>query len=183
MDKIQLSRSYLKRPNYAIYSLLILVFLYEVTNWVLFPEGKLDLLDRYGGVLGYLYVIFRGGILPELVTLTIVITLIDIEHKLLKIKEIELTKGALLRYELSFLPVMLLAFLVFNPITQSVRYLLVEFPRYELTVFWENFIVGTYTWKYYFKYLFPVLVMGYFALNSSLLLDLVKAHRNPVIVP
>ena len=181
MDKIQLSRGYLKRPTYAIYSLLFAALLIEITNWVIVPERKLEMVDSYGGPLGYLYIVIRGGILPEFVTLSIVVALIDGMHKLLKIKEFNLSWWSLIRYNLYFLPVMLLAFFVFNPITQSVRYLLVEFPRYDLTTFWENFIVGTYTWKFYFRSLVVVLLLGYFALNSSLLRDFVKACRNPVL--
>ncbi|GAB3902370.1 hypothetical protein GCM10028803_28910 [Larkinella knui] len=180
MKKIVITRSFLKRPNFAVYSLLVVFVIFEITYWQLVPGRKLDAVSKYEAGPEFLYIVIRGGILPELVTVSIVVALIDILHKVLKISAIEVSWRSLLRYELSFLPVMLLAFFVFNPITQSVRYLLVEFPGYDFAIYRDHFILGSYTWKSYFQYVFAVLLMGYFTLNSSLLRDFLKTNHDSV---
>lgn len=72
---------------------------------------------------------------------------------------------------------MLLAFFLFNPVTQTVRYLLVQFPQYDLEVYLEKYIQGTYSLRLYCFYLIPVLIMGYGAVNGSLLVDILEQRR------
>ncbi|MFC5412563.1 LytTR family DNA-binding domain-containing protein [Larkinella bovis] len=103
--------------------------------------------------------------------------LLNIYHEACRMKRLELIPKSILNYEVKVLPVMLLAFFLFNPVTQTVRYLLVEFPNYDLELYLENYIQGTYTIKYYFVYLIPVLIMGYGAVNGSLLADILEQRR------
>ncbi|WP_460670385.1 LytTR family DNA-binding domain-containing protein [Larkinella ripae] len=103
--------------------------------------------------------------------------LLNVYHEACRIKRLELTPRNIINYEVKVLPVMLLAFFLFNPVTQTVRYLLVEFPNYDLELYLENYIQGTYNIKYYFFYLIPILIMGYGAVNGSLLTDVLEQRR------
>lgn len=177
MEKIYLSKSYLKNPAYAVSALLIALFSFEGLNWLFSFEKKIAIVKRFGGFFGYSYIILRGMILPELVTILIIIALLNLFHRALKIHTVNLSWSGILRYELLCLPVLAIAFFFFSPITQSIRFLLVEFPAYNFSLYWENYIVGTYNLRGYLIYLIPVLLMGYLTLNASLLNDFIKGAR------
>ncbi|WP_245859575.1 LytTR family DNA-binding domain-containing protein [Spirosoma aerolatum] len=44
-------------------------------------------------------------------------------------------------------------------------------PIYSWQAYWEGYIIYTYSWKIYFQYLVPLLLIGYIAINISLLKD------------
>ncbi|GAB4030562.1 hypothetical protein GCM10028809_23970 [Spirosoma gilvum] len=46
-----------------------------------------------------------------------------------------------------------------------------------MTKYWQDYIVYTYTWSTYFKYLAPVILIGYIALNISLLRDYLQQRK------
>ncbi|GAB3917935.1 hypothetical protein [Larkinella terrae] len=182
MENIYLTKRYFKKPGYAIAILLSVAFLTLVINWTFSFEKNWRIVSKYGGILGYIYVVLRGGIIPELATLVVILFLIDLVHTLLKIDTIQPSWSAILRYELIFLPVMLLAFFIFNPITQSIRYVLINFPVYNFSTYWTDYVIGTYSVKLYSIYIIPVLLIGYIAINLSLLSDLLsgfKAKKRP----
>jgi two-component system LytT family response regulator len=174
MKRIQLSKVFFKTPVYIILILLIALSLFELFNWILNYENKLSTVIRFGGVLAYLFILLRGGIAPELVTTVIIVALIDFYHILLKINTVGRSWRAIIRYELIFLPVILLAFFFFNPITQTIRFALVEFPNYDFSLFLNSYILGTYSWRLYFLYLIPVTIIGYSVINISLFIDLLR---------
>ncbi|RRB01174.1 hypothetical protein [Larkinella rosea] len=177
MEKIYLTKRYIRKPGKAIALLLSIVILFEVFGWTLHFEKKVAQIRHFGGPLAYLYIVLRGGIFPELVTLIMVLFLVELTHTALKIYTVRFSLSAILRYEITFLPVMALAFFFFNPITQSVRYLLVNFPVYDLATYWDTYIIATYSLKMYFNYLIPVLLIGYISINLSLLSDLLRDVR------
>ncbi|GAB3340442.1 hypothetical protein GCM10027299_53850 [Larkinella ripae] len=177
MEQIQLSRKYFKNPVYAGLTLLLTVFIFEGINWSFSFEKTILKVREYGGILGYAYILFRGGIMPELATLTILIALLNIYHEVLRIKVVDASWSGILRYELLCLPVMLIAFFFFSPVTQTIRYLLVEFPAYDFSVYTETYLMGTYSLKYYAFYLIPVLLMGYSTITFSLVRDFIKGSK------
>ena len=177
MTEVPLNLKYIRRPFKSLSILLLAVFTFEAFNWLFAFEKKLVKVEEYGGLLGYLWIFLRGGILPEISTLVILLMLLNIYHEACRIKRIELTPRNILNYEVKILPVMLVAFFLFNPVTQTVRYLLVNFPNYDLELYLGNYIQGTYSLKYYSFYLIPVLIMGYGAVNGSLLVDILEQRR------
>jgi two-component system LytT family response regulator len=100
-------------------------------------------------------------------------------RRLLVIKSVELTLLSIVRYELVFLPLLIVAFALIIPFTQSVRYLTENYPSYSFTGYWEDYMLYIYNWYVYFRYLVPMLLLGYGALNLSLLLDYIKAANYP----
>ncbi|MFD1141614.1 hypothetical protein ACFQ4C_10865 [Larkinella insperata] len=116
-------------------------------------------------------------IIPEMATIAIIILLLDLSHKVFRIHSVPLSWTGVLRYELTFLPILAISFLFFNPVSQSIRYLLVEFPAYNFDFYWNHYIVGTFTIRVYFMYLILVLLSGYLSLNASLLNDFIKSAR------
>lgn len=177
MTEVLLNLKYIRRPFKSL-SILLLAFLtFESFSWLFAFEKKVSKVDDYGGVLGYVWILFRGGILPEISTLIIVLMLLNIYHEACRIKRLELTPRDILNYEVKILPVMLIAFFLFNPVTQTVRYLLVNFPNYDLEFYLDKYIQGTYSIRLYFIYLIPVLIIGYGAVNGSLLIDILEQRR------
>lgn len=177
MTEVLLNLKYIKRPFKSLSILLLAFFTFEAFNWIFAFEKKLLRIKAYGGVLDYIWLLFRGGILPEISTFLILSVLLIIYHEACQIKRLELTIAKVVQYELKVLPVMLFAFFLFNPVTQTVRYLLVEFPNYDLEFYLSNYLQGTYNIKLYFSYLIPILIMGYGTINSSLLADIFELRR------
>ena len=174
MNSIRPSHSFLTN---GIVVLLILTLSIEALSWVVAHEAKSMVLNQAGGLVPYADLLIRSLLLPETVTVFILTLLMNLVHRWFKIKLIDTTWLSLARYELSFLPVMLLAFVIFNPFTESVRYLLTAFPNYSFSHYWINYIIGTYSWEIYFRYLFPVLLIGYGALNIPLITNALGSGR------
>lgn len=154
--------------------LIILIVLIEVMSWINSYEIRLRYLDESGGVLSYIGLLVKALLLPEIVAVFIITLLINWFQRWFKIELVDITWPSIFRYQLSFLPVLLIAFTVFNPFTQAVRYLINAFPNYSLTDYWFKYIIATYSWAIYFQYLFFVLFIGYCTLNISLLTSIIK---------
>ncbi|ADB41938.1 LytTR family DNA-binding domain-containing protein [Spirosoma linguale] len=177
MKEIQLTRGFLRKPTNSVLILLSIVLLIEALSWSIGYDIKAHKVQEAGGYWHYVSLLLRSLIVPELVTLFITVTLINHFHHWFKLKNISNDWRSIGNYELQFLPVLLIAFWVFNPITQTIRYLLVFFPNYSISGYWEKYIVETFRWNVYFTYLFPILLIGYIALNISLLQDYLKQRR------
>lgn len=162
----QLSRSFLKNGVLMLVGLSLFV---EALSWYIAYQVKLNDIDENGGFVSYAGFWIKYSLLPELVTVCILTQMIYLAHRWFNIRPGEVSRSSLARYELSFLPVLLLAFPIFNPFTQSVRYLLTAFPRYSAARYWDYYITGTYTWNMYYIYLLPVLIIGYGTINIALL--------------
>ena len=174
MKEIRLTRSFLRNPFSSVIILLSVVLLVEALSWSIGFKIKSVKMEQAGGFANYIGLFLFVFILPELCTLSIVILLLNRFHNLVKIHSVQNTVRAISSYELSCLPVLLTAFLFFNPITQTVRFLTERFPVYNIHDYWQDYIIKTYTWSTYFTYLFPVLLIGYLAINVSLFIDFSK---------
>ena len=179
MNSITLSRSFLRE---GISVLIGFVLLVEVLSWSSDYKIKMIHVDQVGGILPYVSILTRSLILPEIVTVLLLTISMYWVRRLLAIKSVDLTWTSIGRYELVFLPIMIMAFMLTNFFTQSVRYLLVSSPDYSFSTFWHLYIISTYSWQVYFTYLVPILLIGYSTLNISLLLDYIKPlPRNQLI--
>lgn len=171
MTKIQLSTGYLRN---GIIILFVLFAVIEIISWSWGYNMKMDLVNRTGGFPAYISRLIKGLLLPELVTVFILTRLIESTRRWFNITAIQLTRPSLVRYELSFLPVMLCAFVLFIPFTQTARYLLDGWPTYTFSTYWNRYLLIGYSWRMYFMYLIPILFVGYCTLNISLLSDVQK---------
>lgn len=171
MTAVQLNRTFLKKPLYSVYLLMVVALLVEGLQWTSVYPAKLKLLSAHGGLWNYLGMFLRVNILPEVCTAFILATLLNIHHKLFRLDSVELTPSSIGRYQLHLLPTLLLSFLFFNPVTETVRFLLEQFPDYSFSNYWYTYIAGTFTWTIYFRYLMPVLIIGYTATNISFISD------------
>lgn len=177
MKEIRLIRRFLSNPVNSVFILLGILLLMESLSWSVAYSVKLDHVEKAGGFLPYAGSKFFMMFLPELITLVFIVVILNRFHIWLKIHTVRNDWVAVVQYELKFLLPLALSFWFFNPFTQSVRFLVEAFPQYSLQNYWNEYIIGTYTWSVYFKYLFPVILMGYIALNISLLSDFLKQRR------
>lgn len=177
MNAIRVTRSFLRKPLNSALILVGIVLLIEAVKWSVAYGPMLRLATKVGGFSYYAGVLTRSIIIPNLFTTFITVALINRAHKWFKVEVIPNDWNSVARYELRFLPIFGLSFLIFNPVTQAVRYLLIDFPKYSFPTFWQERILGTFTWEVYFNYLFPVLLIGYTALNISLLQDFLQQRR------
>ncbi|GAB4028383.1 hypothetical protein GCM10028773_62370 [Spirosoma koreense] len=162
----------------SVFILLSIYLLLEAVSWTLAFQTKLTYLHDQGGLLNYIGKVVRTMLIPELFTLVIIIFLINCWHNWLKLKAVKNDWRSIGRYELKFLPILALSFWLFDPVTQSVRFLLSEkYSDYSFAKYQHTYIGDTYSWKMYFIYLLPVLLIGYIALNVSLLTDYMKQRR------
>ncbi|WP_381525036.1 LytTR family DNA-binding domain-containing protein [Spirosoma soli] len=140
---------------------------------------KIAKVSQAGGFMHYIGVLVRVMIVPEIFTTLITVALINHFHNWLKLNCISNNWRAIGRYELSLLPVFLVSFLAFNPVTQTIRYVLERYSHksFSFTNYLNDYILNTYSWGTYFKYLFPLILIGYIAVNISLLSDYLKQRR------
>lgn len=177
MKEIRLTRSFLNKPINSVFILLGIYLLLEAVSWSIGLQIKLVNLNQRGGLLNYVVHLISNMLVPELCTVFIVIFLISRWHIWLKLSAVANNWRAIVKYEVGFLPILALAFWLFDPITQTVRFALEQFPSYSFSVYQQEYIPATYTWNMYFIYLLPVLLLGYIALNISLLADYLHQRR------
>lgn len=177
MKEIRLTRSFLRKPMNSMFILLGIYLLLESVSWSIGFQVKIVHMNERGGLLSYVAHLVRTMLLPELCTLFVVIFLINAWHKWLNLTVINNDWRSIGRYELRFVPILAFSFWIFDPITQTVRFITEEFPNYYFSVYEHDYILGTYTWAMYFVYLLPVLLLGYIALNISLLSDYLIQRR------
>lgn len=177
MKEIRLTRRFLSNPVNSVFILLGILLLMESVSWSVAYDIKLRHLQEAGGFMSYAGKVFFQLFFPELTTLVFTIALVNRSHLWLKLITVRNDWTFISRYELKFLPILALSFWLFNPLTQTVRFLVEAFPDYSLQNYWHDYIIGTYTWSVYFRYLFPIILMGYVALNISLLADFLKQRR------
>lgn len=178
-DIIELSRSFYKKPKNSVIVLLAVVLFVEFIAWVVIPHVKINTYQHYNTFFHYLKNFILGFIAPELCTLAILMYMINILHRKLRFDTLELKPLDILRYELSFLPLFLVAFFIFFPITLNIRYLLREFPDYTFDRY-SLYIFHAFTWDTYFLYLPFVLILGYGLINLSLIKDFMDASKRIV---
>lgn len=88
--------------------------------------------------------------------------------KALGLASVRLERKAILLYQLKFLPLLLLSIVVFGPVTNTLRYLVLFYPAQGWHSYFPEFFL---TWSMYFNYLVPMLVLGYGLINANLLLN------------
>ncbi|RZK44628.1 MAG: LytTR family transcriptional regulator [Hymenobacter sp.] len=177
MTTVQLTRKYLRNPIYSIGVLLVIVVAMEGVSWSYIYTSKLDRVVKYGGVVPYMWLFIRSIIIPEICTVLILLSLLNQQHKYFHFNAIDLTPRAIFQYQLKLLPVVLLAFFIFNPITETVRFALEKFPDYSFRNYLDSFLIGTFSGEIYVRYLIPILLIAYVSVNISLISDYLRERQ------
>ena len=103
--------------------------------------------------------------LMEIITMTVLFWLIRRYASWRQMHELSLNPVAILKYLSQFLPVMLVAFVFFNPLTQSARFLLNEQANLSWHIYLYDYVLN---WRLYLVYLIPVFMGGYGILITNL---------------
>ena len=114
-----------------------------------------------------------GIFIPELTTIFVLLFLINAFHNFFKINQVQLSISGILGYEILFLPLFLVSYLLFFPITLHVRFLLREFPHYSLDRY-NSYYFGSFSVDTYFMYLPFIILLGYILINVSLMNDFLR---------
>jgi len=173
---LPLSQNFWKNPKNNIIVLLSVVFFVELTTWVLMPQFKESVFKQYQNFFHYAKNFIFGFAAPELCTLLILSLLINRFHRIFRFNQLEMTARSIIKYELSFLPLFLVSFFVFFPVTLHVRFLLRKFPAITMSSY-SSYVTDALTWDTYFLYLPFVIVLGYVMVNVSLIKDFIEVRQ------
>lgn len=171
MSSLTLTRSLYRSPQNGLIFLLVIVLFFEIIGWAISPENKLYTYSSYQTLFSYLKNLFLGLLAPEFCTLYIMVFLIDVFHRFLGIRKININFSSMIKYEAAFLPLFFISFFLFFPITLHVRFLLREFPNYSLHRYIELYVFQGFTLQTYLMYLPFVVLLGYILVNAALVKD------------
>lgn len=129
------------------------------------PANNHWLYDGTFQWLNFLQFTLLDQMLIEFATYFILANLIRWYALMLGIQMFSPTIKGWLRYQLTFLPVMLTAYLFFNPATQTLRYLYHMIVQDDPGLYMEDYF---YSLTMYVTYLLPVFMGGYIMLNYNL---------------
>lgn len=158
--------------------MLVIVLFFEIIGWAISPENKLYTYSSYQTLFSYLKNLFLGLLAPEFCTLYIMVFLIDVFHRFLGIRKININFSSMIKYEAAFLPLFFISFFLFFPITLHVRFLLREFPNYSLHRYIELYVFQGFTLQTYLMYLPFVVLLGYILVNASLVKDFLESGNS-----
>jgi two-component system, LytTR family, response regulator len=174
MRSLTLTRSFYKNPQNGLIFLLVVVLFCEVVSWALSPQARWNIYSSYHNLAAYLKNLVVGFLAPELCTLYILLFLIDTFHRFWGIRQVQFNIISVLKYEAKFLPLFLVSFFFFFPITLHVRFLLREFPNYSFNRYLDHYIFNGFTIQTYLLYLPFVILLGYILINVSLVKDFLE---------
>lgn len=132
----------------------------------LHPENLAWVDSRDFSIWNLLRFVLIDQILIECITVTIIFQLIRFYGEKLKLTELRLNATGLVFYELKFLPVLLISFFFFAPLTLTARFLFHYVPDLNWTIYFDEYF---YSAKLYINYLTPVLLIGFIAINTNLI--------------
>ena len=148
-----------------IVSITSFVVLLYLSIAYLHPSNSSWLVDGSFSWGNFLSFVLLDQILIECITFAILAWLVRMYATLLKVSKVGLSGSGWLRYQLLFLPLFLSAFFVFNPITQTSRYVYHQLVQDHVSDYWSEYF---YSFQLYISYLMPVLVGGYLLINVNL---------------
>jgi hypothetical protein len=143
------------------------VLLYQISTLQRPGYGELRPLLE-GRALDYLRDLLGYYFLFELVSVFIFLRLTRWWARQFGVRRLKPTLRAWALYQLRYLPLVLGAIVVFGPITNALRYLVVHYPDYAWATYFPEYF---FTARMYVNYLLPFLIFGYIFLNINLFLD------------
>lgn len=121
-----------------------------------------------GDIGHYFKTLFGYYLLFELVSVFIFMQVAYYYIQIFRMTYLAPTLKGVLLYELNFLPCVLTAIVIFGPITNGLRYLVVFYPDYSWTSYFPEYF---FTARMFGNYLLPFLIFGYIYLNVNLFLN------------
>lgn len=164
MDQLTIDYSRLKRPVFVLVLTPLIVITYLGIIYF-HPQNNQWLTDHSFSWANTLQFVFIDQIGIEFFTYFIVSLLVVIYSRVFKINVLVFSVKGVLVYQLRFLPLYLLVFFIFNPVTQTLRYWYHYFPVWDHEIYFSSYF---YNIKLYLTYLLPVLLGGYTLLNFNL---------------
>ncbi|HMB93947.1 MAG TPA: hypothetical protein VKP65_24065 [Rhodothermales bacterium] len=132
---LDLSFRLFRRPRFVLGTTALALTLYYVLGFAFRPEA----LALDGMTLGELvWVLAIDQYLVECLTTTITFALVIGYARLLALTQVRLNVPGVLRFNVAFVPLVLTAFFVINPVTQTTRFLL----RYGFSPDWSLYWAG-----------------------------------------
>ena len=157
--------SYLKKWKPIVLTTLIVELVYQSIIYF-HPENIGWLRSGQFSWLHTLEYVFVDQILIECISVAILFQVIRIYGTTLRLFEVHLSPKELVKYELKFLPAILVAFFFFAPFTLTARFLYHYLPDLN----WDDyFAMYFYSTELYLIYLAPVFFVGYVILNVNLI--------------
>jgi len=175
--KMKVSYSILLKPKNilltsAIFTLVIQFIVY------LHPSNQGWWNNENFSWLNLLQFVFIDQILIECITVGILFSLIYGYTHLLRLYSVNLNFRGIAAYELSFLPIVLLAFFVFNPFTQTIRFLYLNLPNPDWNEYFSEYLFAK---QLYFTYTPIIFLITYAVVNINLVTTYLKkkSHETP----
>lgn len=177
-DKLVIDYSLLRQPRLIVGLTAGLTVLYNAIAYLNRMNNQW-LFDGSFTWVVFLRFLLIDQFLIEIVTIAILLFLLRYYATKLSIMLAGWKAWSIVMYLLKFIPVLAFAFFVFNPITQTLRFMLNEYPDWKLSAYWSGYF---YSWQLYTTYLPAVFMAGISALSLNLLVnykrDLVKANSD-----
>lgn len=150
----------------SVLILLTAVYLHPANQgWWSSPQFSWSNLFRF---------IFLDQILIECITVFIIMVLIKFYGEKLNLTLVKADGRGIAKYQLYFLPIPFLAFFLFNPFTQTIRFFYHYFPDPDWAVYWEEYF---YSPSLYLTYLPLSFLQVYGVLNYNLLTQMNRKRR------
>lgn len=169
LDSLRLKYPFFHRTKYVVILTALGILLFQLFN-VNNPQQMVGRVGKTETWSAYIWFVLIDQFLIELISMFILFKAIVLYARYLKLQKLSLSTLAVVRYELSFLPLFLVIFFVFNPITQTIRFFYEQYPAWQASVFWQHY---WYNLRTYLVYLAPVLLIGYLMLNTNLIIEYV----------
>ncbi|MEQ9405388.1 MAG: LytTR family DNA-binding domain-containing protein [Cyclobacteriaceae bacterium] len=144
---------------------LVIELVYQAIIY-LHPENLEWINSEYFSFSNLFQFLFIDQFLIECITVAIIFQLIRFYGNKMKLTELRLNVRELVIYELKFLPVILVAFFFFAPLTLSVRFLYHHYPDLNSVTYFEEYF---YSVRLYINYLTPVFLVGFIIINANLI--------------
>ena len=164
MNTLSISYRYLKSLKVILGVTLIVVSTYLSISYF-HPSNNYWIFDGSFSWSNFLQFFLIDQLVIECFTFFIIAQLIILYSKIFKIDTCQLNSRSILIYQLKYLPLFSLSFLVFNPVSQSLRYLYHYYPDLDISIYFDDYF---YNLRLYLTYLFPAWGGGYLLLNYNL---------------
>lgn len=175
-----------RNPVCLLISLILGLALFWALTLYIDSQNGFPMLGQYG-VIYYLTKSLFGQSLFEVTSFAIFMKVAELYLHLFSLNRLTLTLKEFLRYELYFLPCILIAILLLSPVTNGIRYLILHYPEYSWASYFPTYF---FTIRMFEKYLILFFLFGYLYLNTNLVLDYTKwqtkqisLHDTPIPPP
>lgn len=148
-----------------LFTTLIMTIAYQSIVY-LSPQNLEWITSEHFSISNLLWFVFVDQCLIECVTVAVIFWLIRVYASILNLYKLRLNIQELTAYQLKFLPLFLVAFFIFAPVSLTLRFLLHYTPDLDSAIYFEEYFYST---KLYLNYLTPTFLVGYAIININLI--------------